>query len=117
MKMILPTSNNQTEEMSRAKRTPPSDIDRLSHDIVNQLSIISLCCCELRNTIAEKLESDQLTEFGRIEIAVQHAADMIQQLKLSWQDHEHTLNAAKSNVNRIEAEDGYPLLSSFLMRR
>ena len=59
----------------------PSVIDHITHDIVNQLSVISLCCCELRNSVAEKLESDQLKEFKRIEIAVQDAADMIQQLK------------------------------------
>ena len=35
---------------------------------------------ELRS-VAAKLESDQLKEFKRIEIAVQNAADMIQQLK------------------------------------
>ena len=117
MKMIVPLTNRQRDATSKTKQIPPSAIDRMTHDIVNQLSIITLCCCELHNSLAEKLEPDQLKEFGRIEIAVQQAADMIQQLKLSWQDHEHTANATKSDVNRIEAEDGYPLLSSFLMRR
>jgi hypothetical protein len=90
------------------------------HDIVNQLSIISLCCCELRNSVAEKLESDQLKEFGRIEIAVQQAAEMIQQLKASLEDHEHTINVAKSAsaVNRIEAADNrYPVLPRFILHR
>lgn len=63
------------------ERREPSVVDRITHDIVNQLSIINLCCCELRNSVAEKLESDQLKEFKRIEIAVQNAANMIQQLK------------------------------------
>jgi hypothetical protein len=119
MKMMLTHANKQRQEMTRAKSTPPSDIDRITHDIVNQLSIISLCCCELRNSIAEKLGSDQLTEFGRIEIAVQHAADMIQQLKASWQDHQPTVDAAKSvsAVNRIVTEERYPVLSRSLIRR
>jgi hypothetical protein len=84
------------------------------------LSIICLCCCELRNSVAEKLESDQLKEFGRIEIAVQQAAEMIQQLKASLEDHEHTSNAAKSAsaVNRIEAADNrYPVLPRFILHR
>ena len=62
-------------------RREPSVIDRMTHDIVNQLSVISLCCCELRSSFAEELESDQLLEFKRIETAVQVAANMIQQLK------------------------------------
>ena len=62
-------------------RREPSVIDRITHDIVNQLSVISLCCCQLRGSFAEELESDQLLEFERIETAVQAAANMIQQLK------------------------------------
>ena len=113
-----PHANKQRQEMTKAKSILP-DIDRITHDIVNQLSIISLCCCELRNSIAEELGSDQLTEFGRIEIAVQQAAEMIEQLKANWQDHQHTVDAAKSAsaMDRIKTEDGYPGLSRFLMRR
>ncbi len=92
MKMILPPTNKQKDTTSKPKQSPPSAIDRMTHDIVNQLSIISLCCCELRNSAAEKLESDQLKEFGRIEIAVQQAADMIQQLKESLLDNERLVN-------------------------
>ena len=102
MKMILPPTNKQKDTTSKPKQSPPSAIDRMTHDIVNQLSIISLCCCELRNSAAEKLESDQLKEFGRIEIAVQQAADMIQQLKESLQDHGRPLNDGRleSPLNR-----------------
>ena len=70
--MLLPLANTRRE---------PSVIDRVTHDIVNQLSVISLCICELRSSFAEELESDQLLEFNRIETAVQAAAEMIQQLK------------------------------------
>ena len=70
--MLLPLANTRRE---------PSAMDRMTHDIVNQLSVISLCCCELRSSFAEELESDQLLEFERIETAIQAAANMIQQLK------------------------------------
>ena len=70
--MLLPLANTRRE---------PSVIDRVTHDIVNQLSVISLCVCELRSSFAEELESDQLLEFQRIETAVQATANMIQQLK------------------------------------
>jgi hypothetical protein len=72
MNMLLPLANTRRE---------PSAIDRMTHDIVNQLSVISLCCCELRSSFAEDLESDQLLEFKRIEAAIQAAANMLQQLK------------------------------------
>ena len=70
--MLLPLASTRRE---------PSAIDRMTHDIVNQLSVISLCCCELRSSFAEELESDQLLEFKRIETAIQAVANMIQQLK------------------------------------
>ena len=70
--MLLPLANTRRE---------PSVIDRMTHDIVNQLSVISLCCCELRSSFSEDLESDQLLEFERIETAIRAVANMIQQLK------------------------------------
>ena len=66
--------------MSNAKQTLPSALDRMTHDIINRLTVIHLCSCELRQSIAEKLEPDQLKEFNRLEVAVLEAADMIHQL-------------------------------------
>lgn len=98
----------------------PSVIDHITHDIINQLSVISLCCCELRNSVGEKLESDQLKEFKRIENAVQNAAVMIQQLKAVVQDHgpTRTDRTLESALNRAETGDNfYVVLSRFLLRR
>ena len=75
--MLLPLVNTRRE---------PSAIDRITHDIVNQLSVIILCCCELRNSAAGKLESDQLNEFKRIEVAIQGLAEMIHQLNALARD-------------------------------
>jgi len=87
----------------------PSVIDHLAHDIVNHLCIIGLGCCELRNSLGAKLDSDQLNEFKRIEGAVQEAATKIQQLKAMLHVHlsmcddndlsEPTLNRAKRADN------------------
>jgi hypothetical protein len=79
--MALTRVEQFREETRKETKIQPSVIDHITHDIVNQLSIISLCCCELRNSVAEKPESDQLNEFEKIEVAVQAAAEMIQQLK------------------------------------
>ena len=80
--MLLPLANTRREEArTGTNKIQPSAIDRITHDIVNQLSVITLCCCELRSSFEEGLESDQLLEFKRIETAVQAAANMIQQLK------------------------------------
>jgi hypothetical protein len=69
------------EARKEIKKIRPSDVDHMTHDIVNQLTVISLCCCELRNSLGAKLEADQVNEFKRIEIAVQDAAEQIRQLK------------------------------------
>ena len=105
MNMTLTPAERFREETRKETKIQPSLIDHITHDIVNQLSVISLCCCELRNSVAEKLESDQLKDFKRIEIAVQNAADMIQQLKAVVQDHgpTRTDRSLESALNRAEA--------------
>jgi len=107
--MLTPATNCREETRKETNKIQPSVIDHITHDIVNQLSVISLCCCELRNSVAEKLESDQLKEFKRIEIAVQNAADMIQQLKAVVQDHgpTRTDRSLESALNRAEAGDHF----------
>jgi hypothetical protein len=118
--MTLTPAKNCREETRKETKIQPSVIDHITHDIVNQLSVISLCCCELRHSVGEKLESDQLKEFKRIENAVQNAADMIKQLKAVVQDHGHTRTdrSLESALNRAEAGDNfYAALSRFLLRR
>jgi hypothetical protein len=120
MNMLLPLAEEFHEETRKKTKVQPSVIDHITHDIVNQLSVISLCCCELRNSVGEKLESDQLKEFKRIEIAVQNAADMIRQLKAVLPDHgpTRTDRSFESALNRAEAGDTfYAVLSRFLLRR
>ncbi len=121
MNMTLTRARNSREETRKeTNKIQPSVVDHITHDIVNQLSVISLCCCELRNSVADKLESDQLKEFKRIEIAVQNAADMIQQLKAVVEDHgpTRTDRSLESALNRTEAGDNfYAALSRFLLRR
>ena len=119
MNVTLTPATNGREETRKEIKIQPSIIDRITHDIVNQLSVISLSCCELRNWAADKLELDQLKEFKRIEIAVQDAADMIQQLKAAIaQDHGRTRTdiSSESALNRTE-ENFYTVLSRFLSRR
>ena len=118
--MTLTPAEQFSEETRKETKIQPSAIDHITHDIVNQLSVISLCCCELRNSIGENLESDQLKEFKRIENAVQNAADMIQQLKALVQDHGSTRTdrSLESALNRAEAGDNfYAALSRFPLRR
>ena len=75
------------ETRKKDSRNQPSVIDRITHDIVNQLCIICLGCCELRTSLGAKLDSDQLNEFKRIEGAVQDAATRIQELKAMLHAH------------------------------
>ena len=120
MNITLTPAKTCHEETRKETKIQSSITDRIAHDIVNQLTVISLCCCELRISAAEKLESDQLKEFKRIEIAVQNAADMIQQLKAAVQDHGRmrTDMSLESALNRTEEGDNfYIALSRFLSHR
>src|SRR5215475_7748500 len=79
---IAPTIEKSNEKtLKENSKIPSSVIDRITHDIVNHLCIICLGCCELRNSLGAKLDSDELNEFKRIEDAVQDAATKIQHLK------------------------------------
>jgi hypothetical protein len=90
----------------------------VTHDIVNQLSIICLCCCELRQSLAEKLQADQLNELGRIETTVQESARLIEKLKTSLQDHERASKKLPSILTQAEATDSlHPIVSYRALRR
>lgn len=89
MNIPLPLANNRMEETRKASNEiPASPIESAFHDIINQLSVISLCCCELHNSVAEKFEPDQLAEFKKIEVSVQQTAATIHRLKALLKDRE-----------------------------
>jgi len=90
-----------------------SVIDRITHDIVNQLCIICLGCCELRNSLGAKLDSDQLNEFKRIEGAVQDAATKLQELKAMLHAHLPTCdgnNLSEPTLNRTKRADNFQMM-------
>lgn len=99
MNMPLPLANKRPEEKMK-----PSAIESTIHDIINQLSVISLCCCELDNSVAEKLEADQLKEFKKIETSVQETAAMIRRLKAILKDQGYTGNARKWESASLQAK-------------
>jgi hypothetical protein len=116
--MCLPESSCSEENKKRPNQISVSTLDRTTHDIVNQLSIICLCCCELRQSLAERLLPDHLNELGRIETAVQESARLIEKLKTSLQDHEPARKKPASILTRVEATDSlYPIASHSALRR
>jgi hypothetical protein len=83
---MFPPENGRCEENEKkTNQISVSALDRTTHDIVNQLSVICLCCCELRQSLAENLLADQLNTLVRIETAVQESARLIEKLKISLQ--------------------------------
>ena len=91
MNTLLPLASNPLKETRKAtKKISPSLVESALHDIINQLSVITLCCCELHNSVAEKFEADQLAEFKKIEVSVQQTAELIQRLKAILKDQEYS---------------------------
>jgi hypothetical protein len=119
MNPMFPPENRCGEEnKKRTNQISFSTLDRTTHDIVNQLSIICLCCCELRHSLAEKLLPDHLNELGRIETAVQESARLIEKLKTNLQHHEPATKQPASILTRVEAADSlYPTASHSALRR
>jgi len=81
----------------------------MTHDIINQLTVIYLGWCELRSSIAEKLESSQLADMKRLELAVLEVAQRVQQLRSGLQDNHQPINGQEftSAATRSKALD-YP---------
>src|SRR5215510_8493496 len=99
--------------LNENSKIQPSVIDRITHDIVNQLCIICLGCCELRYSLDAKLDSDQLNEFKRIEGAVQDAATKLQELKAMLHAHLPTCdgnNLSEPTLNRTKRADNFQMM-------
>jgi hypothetical protein len=86
--MCLAENSCGEENKKRPNQISFSTLDRTTHDILDQLTIVYLCCCELRHSLGEKLLPDHLNELGRIETAVQESARLIEKLKTNLQDHQ-----------------------------
>src|SRR5215475_7432218 len=107
--MDIPSTIEKFSEKTPKKKSniQSSVIDRITHDIVNQLCVICLGCCELRNSLGAKLDSDQLNEFKRIEAAVRDAATKIQELKAMLHAHQPTCdnnNLSEPALNRTKEQ-------------
>ena len=64
-----------------------SDSERIFlHDVVNQLTIISLACFELQYPAAEAWSESQKKAINAIENAVQSAAELVEQLRKILKD-------------------------------
>jgi hypothetical protein len=119
MKPMFPPENGRSQENEKkTNEISVAALDRATHDIANQLSIIYLCCCELRYSLAEKLLAHQLNELGRIETAAQESARLVEKLKTSLRDHDRTPQKPASILTRVEATDSfYPIISYPALRR
>jgi hypothetical protein len=116
--MCSPENGRGEEKERKTNQISVSALDRTIHDIANQLSIIYLCCCELRHSLAEKLLAYQLNELGMIEVAAQESAGMIERLKSSLQGNEPVPKNAASVLKRVEANGSlYPIASYPSVRR
>jgi len=98
--------------LKETSKIQSSVIDRITHDIVNQLCVICLGCCELRNSLGTKLDSDQLNEFKRIEGAVQDAAKKFKSLRRCY-THLPTCddnNLSEPTLNRTKRADNFQMM-------
>ena len=110
---IASTIELSEKKLRENNKMQPSVIDRITHDILNQLCIICLGCCELRNSLGAKLDSDQLNEFKRIEGAVQDAATKIQHLKTLLHAHLPTCddaNLSEPALNPTKRADNFQMM-------
>src|SRR5262245_28891121 len=99
--------------LKETSKIQSSVIDRITHEIVNQLCVICLGCCEVRNSLGAKLDSDQLNEFKRIEGAVQDAATKLQELKAMLHAHLPTCdgnNLSEPTLNRTKRADNFQMM-------
>ena len=89
------------------------------HDVVNQLTIISLACFELRDPACQSWNDSQRKAIDAIETAIRSAAELAQQLSRILQDEAVKKTGATCEHapdRTLPANNVYPI-SPYLIRR
>src|SRR5436190_18741428 len=72
--------SRKSERDKLTKRRRIRDLNSQAHEIANQLSVINLCCFELRASLAGELNGAQLRRIDTIAIAVAAADELLEQV-------------------------------------
>jgi|GEM_PF-735223 hypothetical protein len=113
------THQQQTARPSSASEGsgPEPDSARiLLHDAVNQLTIISLACFELNYSAAEFKNEGQRKAIDAIEVAVQAAGEVLEQLSTMLKEQSAKETNAPSSARTHPVNNVYPI-SPYLTRR
>ena len=86
------------------------------HDVVNQLTIISLACFELRTPECEPWNASQRKAIEAIETAVQNAGELAVQLAKTFEVESSTKTRDLSPSRSLPTNNVYPI-SPYLTRR
>jgi hypothetical protein len=89
------------------------------HDVVNQLTVISLACFELHCPETQSWNENQRKAIDAIEAAVQSAAEIMEQLSKMLKDEsasQAAMTAERSSARRHPANNVYPI-SPYLNQR
>jgi len=72
--------NRDSDESLRAKKAGPEPLTSRCHEMLTQLTVISLSCSMLRETLGDKLPEKQLQLFGKIEHGLDDLFSLIRDL-------------------------------------
>ena len=80
----LPATLRQKRRLARqAKKAvgaPREDMDRLLHELANQLTVINLSCFKLRGDVTQFLSQSSVAELDRVERAVIEMTSLVETL-------------------------------------
>jgi hypothetical protein len=110
--ITLPFAKRAQPRMAKRPQRPNAPrIDRLSHELVNQLSIIMLTCFKLSESLTGKLERGEMQNLQTLESAVQEVGELVDQIAARLQNKSPTGNFAlnpSSNNNSVQ-DNVYPI--------
>lgn len=106
----LPTKKNKLRKRKTYK--PPScEIHQLIHEVLNQLTVMNLCCFKFRMAAAELLRPSVLADIDRIESAVIEITTLLEKLSQA-----KTPTTAECTQPEPNSHNVYPLFKPTHLR-
>jgi hypothetical protein len=103
----LTTNKKLPQLLANKSRRRSSDLRRLSHELVNHLTVINMSCFKIRGVAAVEMESEILNQIELIEKIVAEAAELLANLSV-----DDSASSAASPSDPAPGGKVYPLFKS-----
>jgi hypothetical protein len=114
-----PRKQKHSSRRQRKSKPRALDLDRLAHEMINQLTVIQLSCFQLRGAIARGLDSSVLVDIDRMENTVVEMTSLLECLSAQevWAQPTSAHGAKTSERSPAKSANVYRLFKAGQTRR